>query len=235
MGERGEAISLKSAERSDFKQRLAIVYDARQFEAELPLAGAFQVSNALVAAGLAVSLGAEAEAVFSALNGLRGAKGRLEYLGQTTLGAPIFVDYAHTPDALVKALQALRPYVSGRLQVVFGCGGDRDKGKRPEMGRAATSESDVVYVTDDNPRSEDPAVIRSEILGGAPGAIEIGSRANAIATAIEGLKTGDVLLVAGKGHETGQIVGKTVLPYSDHEAIAAVLAGPSSTGKAIHG
>ena len=134
------------------------------------------------------------------------------------------MDYAHTPDALVKALEALHPYVKGRLHVVFGCGGDRDKGKRPEMGWAATSHADAVYITDDNPRSEDPAVIRREILAGAPGAIEIGSRAEAIAAAVAALKQGDVLLVAGKGHETGQITGNVVIPFSDHEAAAAALA-----------
>ncbi|MBI4724662.1 MAG: UDP-N-acetylmuramoyl-L-alanyl-D-glutamate--2,6-diaminopimelate ligase, partial [Rhodomicrobium sp.] len=149
---------------------------------------------------------------------------RLEYCGETGEGAPIFVDYAHTPDALIKALQALRPYVTGRLAVVFGCGGDRDKGKRPEMGRAAVSYADAVYVTDDNPRSEEPAVIRREILAAAPGAVEIADRPDAIAVAVGALKKGDVLLVAGKGHETGQIVGGTVIPFSDQEAVAAALA-----------
>jgi UDP-N-acetylmuramoyl-L-alanyl-D-glutamate--2,6-diaminopimelate ligase len=173
---------------------------------------------------MALALGASAETVFSALGAIRGAKGRLEYIGETALGAPIFVDYAHTPDALVKALQALRPYASGRLHVVFGCGGDRDTGKRPEMGRAAIAHADDVYVTDDNPRSEEPAMIRQAIMAAAPGAIEIACRADAIAMATGNLKRGDVLLVAGKGHETGQIVGKTVIPYSDHEAVASALA-----------
>ena len=232
VGQSGHAIVLNSIAREGFKQRLSVAVQGRDFSVALPLAGAFQVSNALVAAGLALGLGASAEAVFPALGGLRGAKGRLEYIGETALGAPVFVDYAHTPDAVVKALQALRPYVSGRLHVVFGCGGDRDKGKRPEMGRAAVAHADDVYVTDDNPRSEEPALIRRAIMAAAPGAIEIASRPDAIAMAVGNLKRGDVLLVAGKGHETGQIVGKTVIPYSDHEAVASALA---AVRRASHG
>ncbi len=228
VGERGGALALRGAERDGFRQRLSIAYAGRSYNVALPLAGAFQVSNALVAAGLALGLGAAPEGVFAAVADLRGAKGRLEYIGETALGAPAFVDYAHTPDALVKALEALRPYVSGRLRVVFGCGGDRDKGKRPEMGRAATAYADAVYVTDDNPRSEDPAEIRRAIMAAAPGAVEIGGRADAIAAAIGALERGDVLLVAGKGHETGQIVGKTVIPFSDHEAVAEALAAARS-------
>ena len=224
VGQGGQAIALNSIAREGFKQRLSVTFQGRDFSVALPLAGAFQVSNALVAAGLALGLGASAETVFSALASIRGAKGRLEYIGETALGAPVFVDYAHTPDALVKALQALRPYASSRLHVVFGCGGDRDNGKRPEMGRAAIAHADDVYVTDDNPRSEEPAMIRRAIMAAAPGAIEIAGRADAIAMATGNLKRGDVLLVAGKGHETGQIVGKTVIPYSDHEAVASALA-----------
>ncbi len=223
-GERGDDITLKSVRREGFRQHLSVINGGREFFVDLPLAGAFQVSNALVAAGLALSLGASADSVFAVLPALQGAKGRLEYCGETGEGAPIFVDYAHTPDALIKALQALRPYVTGRLAVVFGCGGDRDKGKRPEMGRAAVSYADAVYVTDDNPRSEEPAVIRREILAAAPGAVEIADRPDAIAVAVGALKKGDVLLVAGKGHETGQIVGGTVIPFSDQEAVAAALA-----------
>ncbi len=228
IGQRGDWIALRGVERQGFRQRLFVLHEGREFEADLPLAGDFQVSNALVAAGLALALGAPPAEVFPALSRLQGAKGRLEYIGETGEGAPAFVDYAHTPDALVKALQALRPYVAGRLHVVFGCGGDRDKGKRPEMGRAAMSYADAVYVTDDNPRSEEPAAIRREIRAGAPGAIEIGSRAAAIEAAVCALKTGDVLLVAGKGHETGQIVGQTVIPFSDHEAVSAALAAVRS-------
>jgi UDP-N-acetylmuramoyl-L-alanyl-D-glutamate--2,6-diaminopimelate ligase len=223
VGERGDALALRGVERDGFRQRLSVAYAGRAYSVLLPLAGAFQVSNALVAAGLALGLGANGEAVFGAASELKGAKGRLEYIGETAAGAPVFVDYAHTPDALLKALQALSPYVSGRLHVVFGCGGDRDNGKRPEMGRAACANADAVYVTDDNPRSEEPAAIRRAIMQGAPGAVEIAGRAGAIAAAVGALKRGDVLLVAGKGHETGQIVGKTVIPFSDHEAVASAL------------
>jgi len=138
-------------------------------------------------------------------------------------GAPVFVDYAHKPDALVKALATLRPFVRGRLIVVFGCGGDRDAGKRPEMGEIATRAADVVIVTDDNPRSENPAAIRAAILAGAPGAVEIGDRAEAICAAVAMLGEGDALLIAGKGHETGQIVGDRTLPFSDSEAARAAL------------
>ena len=224
VGQSGHAIVLNSIAREGFKQRLSVTFEGGDFSVALPLAGAFQVSNALVSAGLALGLGASRDIVFSALAEIRGAKGRLEYIGETALGAPVFVDYAHTPDALVKALQALRPYASGRLHVVFGCGGDRDTGKRPEMGRAAIAHADDVYVTDDNPRSEEPAAIRRAIMAAATGAIEIAGRADAIAMATGNLKSGDVLLVAGKGHETGQIIGKTVIPYSDHEAVASALA-----------
>ncbi len=224
VGRIGGGIALLEVRRKGFKQLLTLAFDGGKFSVDLPLAGAFQVSNALVAAGLALTLGADANEVFPALSRLQGAKGRLEYIGETREGAPVFVDYAHTPDALVKTLQALRPYVTGRLLVVFGCGGDRDKGKRPEMGWTAVSNADAVYVTDDNPRSEDPAVIRGQILAAAAGAAEIPSRAEAIETAVGALKLGDVLLVAGKGHETGQIVGKTIIPFSDHEAVAAALA-----------
>lgn len=234
VGKAGKALRLHAADREGFKQRLTLSYHDQIIRVTLPLAGDFQVSNALVAAGLALGLGEEAGAVFAGLETLKGAKGRLDFVGETAQGAPVFVDYAHTPDALVKALQALRPYATGRLHVAFGCGGDRDKGKRPQMGRAATSYADVVHVTDDNPRSEDPAAIRAEILAAAPGAIEIPGRAAAIASAIAELKKGDVLLIAGKGHETGQIIGATVIPYSDHEAVAAAL-GRRSEGGRGHG
>jgi UDP-N-acetylmuramoyl-L-alanyl-D-glutamate--2,6-diaminopimelate ligase len=156
------------------------------------------------------------------LEHLTGAKGRLELAGAKN-GAPIFIDYAHKPDALKKALEALRPYAKGKLTVVFGAGGDRDSGKRPIMGRIAAENADRVIVTDDNPRSEQPAAIRAAILAAAPGASEIGDRTQAIRAGIAGLQSGDVLLIAGKGHETGQIVGRTVIPFSDHDAVAAAL------------
>jgi len=152
-----------------------------------------------------------------------GARGRLDLAGTSPTGAPIFIDYAHTPDALAKALDALRPYVKSRLLVVFGCGGDRDRGKRPEMGAVAQTKADVVVVTDDNPRSEEPSAIRRAILASAPSASEVADRGTAVARAVAQLRPGDVLLVAGKGHESGQIVGQTVIPYSDHDAVAAAL------------
>jgi UDP-N-acetylmuramoyl-L-alanyl-D-glutamate--2,6-diaminopimelate ligase len=190
----------------------------------LPLPGAFQIENALVAAGIAIATGSEPAAALSALSTLEGARGRLELVGESN-GAPIFVDYAHKPDALAKALEALRPYAAGRLVVVFGCGGDRDAGKRPMMGAIAARTADRVVVTDDNPRSEDPAAVRAAIIAAAPGAIEIGDRREAIVRSIARLERGDVLLIAGKGHETGQIIGNQVLPFSDHEAVAAALEG----------
>jgi UDP-N-acetylmuramoyl-L-alanyl-D-glutamate--2,6-diaminopimelate ligase len=186
--------------------------------------GAFQVQNAAIAAGLAIATGGDPARVFAALEKLSGAKGRLELAG-THNGAPVFIDYAHKPDALKKALESLRPYASGKLTVVFGAGGDRDVGKRPIMGRIAAENADHVIVTDDNPRSENPAAIRSAILADAPRAIEIGDRAEAIRRAIAQLNSGDVLLIAGKGHETGQIIGDRVVPFSDHETVAAALQG----------
>jgi UDP-N-acetylmuramoyl-L-alanyl-D-glutamate--2,6-diaminopimelate ligase len=158
-----------------------------------------------------------------ALEYLKGAKGRLELVATSRGGAPVFVDYAHTPDALKHALKALRPHASGKLVVVFGCGGDRDRGKRPQMGAIAAELADVVFVTDDNPRGEDPAAIRAAIMAACPGGIEVAGRGEAISRAIEALDDGDVLLVAGKGHETGQIIGDDIVPYSDHEAVAAAI------------
>jgi len=163
--------------------------------------------------------------VFAALEHLKGAPGRMEKVALAASGAPVYVDYAHTPDSLEKVLEALRPHTAGRLHVVFGCGGDRDKGKRPLMGAIAVKLADDVIVTDDNPRTEDPAAIRREILAAAPGAREIGDRAQAIRAAVAELKTGDVLVLAGKGHETGQYVKGEVHPFSDREqAIAAAIA-----------
>ena len=221
VGRAGLDIALALAEREGFAQRLRLTHRGHAFEVRLPLLGAFQVENALVAAGIAIATGGEPSAVFAALAALQGAKGRLELVG-TRNGAPIFVDYAHKPDALAKALLALRPYAR-RLIVVLGAGGDRDAGKRPIMGAIASEHADRVIVTDDNPRSEDAATIRAAILAGAPGALEIGDRAEAIRAAVTALEAGDALLVAGKGHESGQIVGERVLPFSDHEAVAAAL------------
>ena len=199
-----------------------IEFGGRRRRVVLPLPGDFQVSNALVAAGLCIATGGEADAVFRALQSLEGAPGRLERIGEIR-GAAVFVDYAHKPDALEKALGALRPYVRGRLILVFGCGGDRDAGKRPIMGEIATRCADVAIVTDDNPRSENPAAIRSQILAAAPCALEIGDRGEAIRAGVAMLKEGDALLIAGKGHEIGQIVGDTVLPFSDADEARAAL------------
>jgi UDP-N-acetylmuramoyl-L-alanyl-D-glutamate--2,6-diaminopimelate ligase len=191
----------------------------------LPLAGSFQVENALVAAGLVLAIEgmARSEEVLAAVSQLQGVSGRLERVGEVNRALCV-VDYAHKPDALDHALEALRPFVSGRLVCVFGCGGDRDRGKRPIMGQIAVRKADRVIVTDDNPRSENPAAIRADILAEAPGAIEIGDRREAIARAVSDLRPGDVLVVAGKGHETGQIVGDRTLPFSDQDEIRAAIA-----------
>jgi UDP-N-acetylmuramoyl-L-alanyl-D-glutamate--2,6-diaminopimelate ligase len=218
VGARGEAIRLVEAFRDGFATRLLLSYAGDGYDVRLPLPGDFQVSNALVAAGLCIATGSDPARVFAALEALEGAPGRLERIGEQ-----VFVDYAHKPDALEKALAALRPFVQGRLIVVFGCGGDRDPGKRPMMGEIATRGADVVIVTDDNPRSEDPATIRAAILAAAPGALEIGDRAEAIREGVKLLQPGDALMIAGKGHETGQIVGNRTLPFSDADEARAAL------------
>src|SRR4030088_708313 len=219
----GEGIGLIEARIDGFAQNLTLEHRGRRYAVRLPLVGEFQIENALVSAGLAIGTGSEPGQVFASLEHIEGAKGRLERVAERN-GAPIFVDYAHKPDALAKALQALRPYAKRRLVVVFGAGGDRDAGKRPLMGAIAAENADDVIVTDDNPRSENPGTIRSAILSTAKGGKEIGDRADAIRTAIAGLQPGDALLIAGKGHETGQIVGDRSLPSSDHDAVASALA-----------
>jgi len=224
VGEHGDDIRLLGGAIDGFAQVVTIAQGGHTYKVKLPLVGGFQVQNVAVAAGLAIATGLEPARVFAALEKLTGAKGRLELVGSRN-GAPIFIDYAHKPDALAKALAALRPYTTGRLVVVFGAGGDRDTGKRPIMGRIAKENADRVIVTDDNPRSENPVAIRAAILAAAPGAIEIGDRAEAIRAGIADLKSGDVLLIAGKGHETGQIIGERTVPFSDHDAVAAALQG----------
>jgi len=219
----GEGIRVAATLVDGFAQRLELEHRGRRYSVHLPLVGEFQIENAIVAAGLAIGTGSAPENVFAALEQLKGAKGRLERVGEYR-EAPIFVDYAHKPDALEKALQALRPYVKRKLVVVFGAGGDRDAGKRPLMGAIAAENADEIIITDDNPRSENPHLIRAAILAAAKDAKEIGDRAEAIGKAIGGLATGDVLLIAGKGHETGQIIGDQVLPFSDHDAVAQALA-----------
>ncbi|HEX4027682.1 MAG TPA: UDP-N-acetylmuramoyl-L-alanyl-D-glutamate--2,6-diaminopimelate ligase [Rhizomicrobium sp.] len=225
VGRKGDTIRLDRREDRGGAQALTLHYGTRIFYVELPQAGEFQASNALVAAGLAIGLGEDAGKVFAALERLKGAPGRMEKVALAASGAPVYVDYAHTPDSLEKVLEALRPHTAGRLHLVFGCGGDRDKGKRPLMGAIAVKLADDVIVTDDNPRTEDPAAIRREILAAAPGAREIGDRAQAIRAAVADLKTGDVLVLAGKGHETGQYINGEVHPFSDREqAMAAAIA-----------
>jgi UDP-N-acetylmuramoyl-L-alanyl-D-glutamate--2,6-diaminopimelate ligase len=224
VGEHGTDIKFVGAAIGGFNQIVTIAHQGRTYKVRLPLVGAFQIQNAGIAAGLAIATGAEPARVFTALEKLVGAKGRLELAG-THNGAPIFIDYAHKPDALKKALESLRPYARGKLVVLFGAGGDRDTGKRPIMGQIAAENADRVIVTDDNPRSENPAAIRAAILAEAPGAVEIGDRAEAIRRAVAALGAGDVLLVAGKGHEVGQIIGERVVPFSDHEAVTAALQG----------
>ena len=219
---KGEGIRLVESDIDGFAQKLVLEHRGKQMSLRLPLVGHFQIENALVSAGLAIATGSQADVVLASLEHLEGAKGRLERVGERN-GAPIFVDYAHKPDALAKALQALRPYARRKLVVVFGAGGDRDAGKRPLMGAIASENADHVIVTDDNPRSENPVAIRAAILAAAKGATEIGDRAGAIRAAIDELQEGDALLVAGKGHETGQIVGDKTLPFSDHDAVTAAL------------
>jgi UDP-N-acetylmuramoyl-L-alanyl-D-glutamate--2,6-diaminopimelate ligase len=181
----------------------------------LPLAGGFQTMNALAATGLVVGTGAAPMDAIHALAKLEGVPGRLERAGTRKNGAAVYVDYAHKPDALATVLSALRPHVAGKLHVVFGCGGDRDPGKRPMMGRIAVERADRAIVTDDNPRTEDAALIRAAILAAAPGAIEISPRESAIRDAVAALEAGDVLAICGKGHETGQVVGSQTLPFDD--------------------
>ena len=194
---------------------LSFRYRDEAYRAEVALAGTFQAWNVLCALGLVLATGAPPGEAAAALGALKGAPGRMELAARHPNGAPIYVDYAHKPDALEAVLTEVRPQVKGKLAVVFGCGGDRDRGKRPIMGGIAVKFADRVYVTDDNPRSEPPAAIRKEILAAAPGAVEIGDRAEAIAAAVGALAPGDVLIIAGKGHEPGQIVGDKVLPFDD--------------------
>jgi UDP-N-acetylmuramoyl-L-alanyl-D-glutamate--2,6-diaminopimelate ligase len=225
VGRNGGGIRLVSAGIDGFGQSITVEHAGRRHQLRLPLVGGFQAENALVAAGLCIVTGAAPDRVFAALPGLHGAKGRLDLVGKRN-GAPVFVDYAHKPDALEKALAALRPYVKGRLTVVFGAGGDRDTAKRPLMGGIAAQRADRIIVTDDNPRSEDPATIRAAIIAGARTASElreIGDRRQAIRTAIAELEPGDAVLIAGKGHERGQIVGQRVLEFSDHDEVSAAL------------
>ena len=219
VGAAGDAIRLVSREPGQLGQLLHIEHGGVAFTINLPLIGAYQAANALVSAGLVLATGGDPGQTFDALTRLQPVRGRLERAAINQAGAPVYVDYAHTPDALAAAIAALRPHVKGRLFVVFGAGGDRDQGKRPEMGLIAARDADVAIVTDDNPRGEDPAAIRAQVMAGAPGAREIGDRRSAIAAAIAEAGHDDIVLVAGKGHEQGQIIGSgaamRVLPFDD--------------------
>ena len=217
VGWRGADLKIEELMPKATGQRLFLDWHGEKAAIDLPLIGEFQALNALTAAGLALAGGLGLQAVASGMSDLQPVKGRLEYIGETAEGAGIFVDYAHTPAGLDVLIRAARPHTAGRLVVVFGCGGDRDRGKRPLMGGVAAKHADVIIVTDDNPRGEDPAFIRSEILAAVPGGTEIADRGEAIRGAIKDLRKGDTLLIAGKGHETGQIVGDTVIPFSDQE------------------
>jgi UDP-N-acetylmuramoyl-L-alanyl-D-glutamate--2,6-diaminopimelate ligase len=229
VGAAGDGIRLVARTPGGLGQKLEIEHAGKLRTIELPLIGAYQAANALVAAGLVLATGGDADATFDAMKRLVTVRGRLERAAIAPVGAPVYVDYAHTPDGLEAAIAALRPHVTGRLIVVFGAGGDRDTGKRPEMGRVASELADVAIVTDDNPRGEDPAEIRAMVLAGmAPGAREIGDRREAIGAAIAEAGAGDIVLVAGKGHEQGQIIGRgdnvRVLPFDD-VTVAREMAG----------
>jgi UDP-N-acetylmuramoyl-L-alanyl-D-glutamate--2,6-diaminopimelate ligase len=223
VGEAGQGLRLASRTPTAGGQRLAIEAEGRAYDVDLPLVGAFQASNALVAAGLCIAAGERVEDVLAALAHIEGAPGRLQRVGAGPRGGEAYVDYAHTPDGLETVLKALRPHAAGRLIVVFGAGGDRDRGKRPIMGEIAARLADIAIVTDDNPRSEPPAAIRAAILAAAPGVFEIGDRKAAIAQAVSQLQPGDILVVAGKGHEQGQTVGDMVHPFDDVAETAAAL------------
>ena len=231
-GANGADLRLLHRQDTPTGQALSVAIFEVEHRVALPLPGAFQACNALAAAGLALATGIAPEAVVAALRTLRGVRGRLERIAGHPTGAAVFVDYAHTPDALAAALRAARPLAAGKLVLVFGCGGERDAGKRHRMGRVAAALADRVFVTDDNPRGEEPTAIRRAILDGCPGAVEIGDRGGAIRTAVQCLGSGDVLLVAGKGHEQGQTVGDRVIDFDDatetRRALARMAEGRAS-------
>ncbi|MBO1359871.1 UDP-N-acetylmuramoyl-L-alanyl-D-glutamate--2,6-diaminopimelate ligase [Acetobacter sacchari] len=215
VGENGDTLRLMKQESLPEGQRLLISAFGRDHDIVLSLPGRFQADNILLAIALAARDEAGVENALTHAQQLRGVRGRMERAALLDNGAAVYVDYAHTPDALARALTSLRPHARGRLLVAFGAGGDRDRGKRPLMAREAAANADVVIITDDNPRSENPADIRHDVLAGAPGALEIGDRAKAIAAGLDMLQPGDVLLVAGKGHEQGQTIGGVVHPFDD--------------------
>ncbi|MDQ3140301.1 MAG: UDP-N-acetylmuramoyl-L-alanyl-D-glutamate--2,6-diaminopimelate ligase [Pseudomonadota bacterium] len=215
VGKNGETLRLTGRATTQLGQTLTIVAAGKTHIVTLPLIGAYQAANALTAAGLALATGGDLEQLLVNLARVHPVRGRLERAVITRAGAPIYVDYAHTPDAIVSAVEALRPHAKGRLIIVFGAGGDRDVGKRPEMGKVAAAMADLVIVTDDNPRGEDPAAIRAAIMAGAPDATEIPGRREAIAAAVAEAQADDIILLAGKGHEQGQIIGDRIIPFDD--------------------
>ena len=223
IGRKGETIRLVESMRDGFSQRLTLAVEQWELTVTLPLVGDFMAGNALVAAALAIATGDDTQAALQAISGLTGVAGRLERVGEAN-GGLVVVDYAHKPDALAAVLSTLRGYATGRLICVFGCGGDRDTGKRPVMGAIGADKADIAIVTDDNPRSEDPATIRAQVMAASPKLREIGDRAEAIRAAVAMLMPGDVLVVAGKGHETGQIIGDRTYPFSDQDVVRTAIA-----------
>lgn len=217
VGEQGETLRLVSQTPTHLGQVLMVKAEGNTHRISLPLIGAYQAANILCAAAIVLATGGQLQNIFDHMQRVQPVRGRMERAVITRAGAPVYVDYAHTPDALRAAIAALRPHVSGKLITIFGAGGDRDKGKRPEMGAIAVEQSDHVIVTDDNPRSEDPATIRAEIMAGATGAEEVADRRAAIARAIGRAGPQDIILLAGKGHEQGQIIGDRVIPFDDVE------------------
>ena len=230
VGEAGQGLRLVSREPTPEGQRLIVAHGHEVFDVRLPLVGAYQASNALVAAGLCIAAGEAADQVMAALATIEGAPGRLQRVGTGRRGGEAYVDYAHTPDGLITVLEALRPHVDGRLIVVFGAGGDRDRGKRPLMGQAAAALADIAIVTDDNPRGEDPAAIRAEVMAGASGLLEVGDRRAAIRAGVDQLSEGDVLVIAGKGHEQTQTIAGVVHHFDDVTETAAALTGEPAHG-----
>jgi UDP-N-acetylmuramoyl-L-alanyl-D-glutamate--2,6-diaminopimelate ligase len=224
VGQKGQDLKLIERSITHLGQTLIVEAQGKAHKINLPLIGAYQVANALTAAGLVIAGGAEVSATLAAVARVQGVKGRLERAVITKAGAPVYVDYAHTPDALEAAIAALRPHCESRIILVFGAGGDRDTGKRPLMGEVASRDADLAIITDDNPRSEDPDSIRAAIAAAAPKALNIGDRRSAIAEAIAQAKAGDIVLIAGKGHETGQEVNGIKLPFSDVEVAREVAA-----------
>lgn len=225
LGTGADLIQVLSHASLQHAEHVMISYGGKTYEFDIPLVGYFQASNALIAAAMAIACDFAPSEVFAALKHLQRVPGRMEWVGDTETGGRVFVDYAHTPEGLDVVLKSIRPHTEHELHVVFGAGGDRDSTKRPLMGQAAADLADKVYVTDDNPRTEDPAKIRAAILASVPGAIEIGDRQRAIETAIASLGEGDVLVIAGKGHETGQIIGERRIPFDDRAIARACLDG----------